>query len=60
MRMIQIYSYLNKYGFIKQSKIKFSIDEDSVWKKEEKYILIGKGKFNLWANMAEVAVQCRN
>ena len=54
--MIQIQSYLDKYGFIKQSKVKFFIDEDSVWKKKNQYILIGKGKFNLWANMAEVGL----
>jgi len=30
--VIQIQSYLNKYGFVKQSKVKFLIDEDSVWK----------------------------
>jgi len=54
--VIQIQSYLNKYGFKKQSKAKFLIDEDSVWKKKRKYILIGKGKFNLWANMADVGL----
>ncbi len=54
--VIQIHSYLNKYGFVKESNIKFLIDEDSVWKKEKKYILIGKGKFNLWANMADVGL----
>tara|TARA_B100000886_G_scaffold60888_1_gene37639 strand:- start:262 stop:1002 length:741 start_codon:yes stop_codon:yes gene_type:complete len=54
--IVEIQSYLNKYGFVKQSKIKFLIDEDSVWKKGEKYILIGKGKFNLWANMADVGL----
>ena len=32
------------------------IDQDSVWKKKEKYILIGKGKFNLWANMAPIGL----
>ena len=52
----QIQSYLNKHGFKKQSKVKFFIDEDSVWNKEEKYILLGKGKFNLWANMADVGL----
>jgi len=52
----QIQSYLNKNGFKKQSKVKFFIDEDSVWKNEEKYILIGKGKFYLWANMADVGL----
>ncbi len=54
--VIQIQNYLNKYGFIKQSKVKFLIDEDSVWKKKDKYVVIGKGKFNLWANMAEVGL----
>ena len=54
--VIQIQSYLNKYGFIKQSKVKFLIDEDSVWKKKDQYVLIGKGKFNSWANMAEVGL----
>ena len=32
------------------------IGEDSVWKYREKYILLGKGKFNLWANMAVVGL----
>ncbi len=54
--VIQIQNYLNKYGFIKQSKVKFLIDEDSVWKKKDQYLVIGKGKFNLWANMAEVGL----
>ena len=54
--VIQIQSYLNKYGFSKQSKVKFQIDEDSVWKNKNQYILIGKGKFNLWASMAEVGL----
>jgi len=54
--VVQIQSYLNKYGFIKQSKVKFLIDEDSVWKRKDQYIVIGKGKFNLWANMAEVGL----
>ncbi len=54
--VIQIQSYLNKYGFIKQRKIKFLIDEDSVWKKKDQYVVIGKGKFNSWANMAEVGL----
>ena len=52
----KIQSYLNKYGFKKQIRVKSLIDEDSVWKKGEKYILIGKGKFNLWANMADVGL----
>ncbi len=54
--VIQIENYLNKYGFKKQSKTKFLIDEDSVWKYKKKYILIGIGKFSLWANMANVGL----
>ena len=53
---IKIQSYLEKYGFLKQKSVKFMIQEDSVWKNSNKYILIGKGKFNLWANMAHVGL----
>ena len=54
--VIQIQNYLNKYGFIKQSKVKFLINEDSVWKNKDQYVVIGKGKFNLWASLAEVGL----
>jgi uncharacterized protein (TIGR03492 family) len=54
--VIQIQNYLNKYGFIKQSKVKFLINEDSVWKKKDQYVVIGVGKFTSWANMAEVGL----
>jgi len=54
--LIKIKSYLIKYGFIKQSKVQFVIDEDSVWKKKHQYVVIGKGKFNIWASMAEVGL----
>jgi len=54
--LIKIQSFLIKYGFIKQSKVEFLIDEDSVWKKKDLYVVIGKGKFNLWACMAEVGL----
>ncbi|MCR8539156.1 MAG: lipid-A-disaccharide synthase-related protein [Prochlorococcus marinus CUG1439] len=54
--LINIQSYLNKHGFKKQSKVKFLIHEDSVWKKREQYILIGKGQFDLWASMADVGL----
>ncbi len=53
---VKIESYLKKYNFTKQIKDDFMIDADSIWKNEGKYILIGKGKFNTWANMAEVGV----
>ncbi len=54
--LIEIQNYLTKYDFIKQNKVHFFIDEDSVWKKKDQYIVIGKGKFNLWASLAEVGL----
>ena len=53
---IEIHKHLRKYGFLKQSNFKFMIEEDSVWKSKSKYILLGKGKFNIWANMANVGL----
>ena len=32
------------------------IGEDSVWQNKEKYILVGKSKFHLWANMGMVGM----
>jgi len=54
--LIKIQRYLIKYGFIKQSEVNFFIDEDSVWKKQDQYVVIGRGKFNLWASLAEVGL----
>ena len=51
-----IKSYLKKFGFVKQNKVNFLIGEDSVWKYRGKYILVGKNKFNLWANMGIVGL----
>tara|TARA_Y100000766_G_scaffold281897_1_gene294201 strand:- start:421 stop:1839 length:1419 start_codon:yes stop_codon:yes gene_type:complete len=53
---IRVESYLRKYGFHKKDSIEFMIGEDSVWKNQEKYILLGKNKFNVWANMAKVGL----
>ena len=36
------------------------IDEDPVWKNNEKYILLGKSKFKNWANMAMVGLSNGN
>ena len=52
----KIQYYLKKYGFLKQSSVNFMIEEDSVWRNKETYILIGKGKFNVWACMANVGL----
>ena len=47
-----IKSHLKNHGFLQEKALSFMIGEDSVWKNQEKYILLGKGTFNLWANMA--------
>jgi len=52
----EIKIFLQKYGFSQQKSSKFMIDEDSVWKNNEKYILLGKSKFKNWANMAMVGL----
>jgi len=54
--LIQINSHLKKFGFLKENKVDFKIGEDSVWKYRDKYILLGTGKFNLWANMGTVGL----
>ncbi len=54
--VIKVQSYLKKYGFQKQSKVQLFINEDSVWNNNDQYIVIGKGKFKLWANMADVGL----
>ncbi len=53
---MRIQSYLKKYGFLKQNRVNFMLEEDSVWRNKTKYILVGKGKFNLWANMASIGL----
>ena len=51
-----INNYLKRYGFSKKKKFGFMIGEDSVWQNKEKYILVGKSKFHLWANMGIVGL----
>ncbi len=53
---IIINNYLKRYGFSKKKKVGFMIGEDSVWQNKEKYILVGKSKFHLWANMGIVGL----
>ena len=52
----EIQNHLMQYGFHKQEGLDFKIGEDSVWKNDKKYILLGKSKFNVWANMASVGL----
>jgi len=52
----EIKKYLYKHGFQLKTKLNFMIGEDSVWKNKQKYILLGKSKFNVWANMAIVGL----
>ena len=51
-----ISSHLKINGYIKQKNIQFLIGEHSVWKKKEKYLLLGKSTFKKWANMACVGL----
>ena len=48
--------YLEKHGYLKENSIHFMVGEDSVWRNKNKYILLGKSTFDLWANMANVGL----
>ncbi len=52
----KIYHETSEFFTVKGYKIKSDKREDSVWRNKEKYILVGKGKFNLWANMAIIGL----
>ena len=52
----KVQKYLKKYHYMRQDRSTFLIDEDSVWKNKNKFILLGKNTFNIWANMADVAI----
>ena len=51
-----IESYLKNNGYLKENNVHFMVDEDSVWKNKDKYILLGKSTFKEWANMASVGL----
>ncbi len=54
--ILQIKSRFKKHGYLEDKSCHFMVGEDSVWKKKDKYILLGKNTFNLWANMATVGL----
>ncbi len=54
--ILKIKNALANHGFLKNNKINFSIGEDSVWKRKEKYIVLGKSTFDVWANMANIGL----
>ncbi len=51
-----IKSHLKNNGYLKENNVEFMVGEDSVWKNNDKYILLGKSTFNKWANMACVGL----
>ena len=53
---LTIESHLKNNGYLREKDIQFMVGEDSVWKNKDKYILLGKGIFNEWANMASVGL----
>ncbi len=53
---LTIESHLKDNGYLREKDMQFMVDEDSVWKNKEKYILLGKSTFKEWANMASVGL----
>ncbi len=54
--VFNISCHLKTNGYFKQKNIQFLVGEHSVWKNQDKYILLGKNTFNKWANMATVGL----
>ena len=52
----QIESSLLKLGYKKNLSIEVEAHAQSIWSKESKIILIGPGKFSLWAKWAELGL----
>ena len=54
-KISEIENFLKSHSFLRNKK-QFLIGENSVWKKNNKYILLGKGTFNSWACMADLGL----
>ena len=54
--VFKIKSCLTNHGYLEENNVHFLIGENSVWKNQDKYILLGKNTFNKWANMACVGL----
>ena len=54
--ILEIKKHLEIYGYYEENSNNFMIGEHSVWKNQNKFILIGKNTFNSWANMASVGL----
>jgi len=52
----KIEDILIKYSYRKVSLNDIKIDCDSSWKKDSNYLFVGQGKFNLWAQWAEIGI----
>ena len=52
----EIETFFGKYGFTKQNETFFMIGEESVWKNQDKYILLGKGTLETSFCMASIGV----
>ena len=47
--------FFKSYGFIEQKQI-FSLGEESVWAKNNIFLLLGKSTFNEWCSLAQVGL----
>ena len=52
----EIENILIQYDYRKESLNDTNIDCDSFWKKDSNYLFVGQGKFNLWAQWAEIGI----
>ena len=53
--LMKIKNILKQYAY-QAEQMEFLLGEDSVWRKNDQYIVIGIGTFKNWANLAEIGL----
>jgi len=52
----EINNILESHNFSQTNNNKFLLDEESTWRKQNKFLLLGCNTFNSWANLADVGI----
>ena len=52
----EIKQILIRYNFNEDKKENFLIGEESIWRKKNNFLLIGRNTFNKWANLADIGL----
>jgi len=55
-KIFEIEKQIIKHQFFRQKSSSFALGEESIWLKNKMTLIVGKNKFNNWANLAEVGL----